>query len=104
MLSWKVLNYDSNKHKIVDYEVLRFYEEPLKKARKKKEFSNYEELKEWLRRKFMHDYWSKTECEIAVGDLFSKEDELEKVDIFRQLNMNLDRITEYVIRELKFRF
>lgn len=100
----KVLNYDSNKHKVVDYEVLKYYEEDLKKDRKKRKFTNYDELKDYLRRKFMHDYWSKCECEIAVGSLLSKENELEKIDIFRQLDMNIDRITEYVIREMKFKF
>ena len=45
-------------------------------------------------------YWSRTEHEILVGGLF-KNCKLEKIDIFRQIEMNLDRITEYVNKELK---
>lgn len=105
MLSWKVLNYDFNNHKVVDYEVFsKSYSDELKKARRNKKFTNYNELKEYLKRDFQYHYWSKSECEIMVGDLLCKEDEMEKIDVYRQLEMNLDRITEYVIRELKFRF
>lgn len=76
-----------------------------KKARKNKEFKDYASLKEWLRKEFMYYYWSKCEAEIAVGGLFIKSiEELEKIDIYSQLQPNLDRITEYVIKEMGFRF
>lgn len=53
----------------------------------------------------MYYYWSKCEAEIAVGGLFIKSiEELEKIDIYSQLQPNLDRITEYVIKEMGFRF
>lgn len=45
----------------------------------------------------MHDYWCRTEHEILVSDLGSVlTTNAEKVDIWRQLEMNLDRIVEYV--------
>lgn len=107
MLDWKVLRYDFNNHKINNYNIFGTsdsYEKQLKKARRKKEFTNYEELKEYLRKDFLYHFWSKSECEILVGSLSSNLNELEKIDIYRQLEMNLDRITEYIIKELKFRF
>lgn len=53
----------------------------------------------------MYYYWSRCECEIAVGDLFAKyPDEYEKIDAFRQIEMNLDRMVEYIIRELDIKF
>lgn len=109
MLSWKVLNYDFNKRKIVDYEIFgKYSEDELRKARRQKKFNSYDTLKEWLKSNFLHDYWCKCECEIMVGPLFPRRlediDDFEKIDIYRQLEMNLDRITEYVIREMKFKF
>ena len=105
MLEWYALRDDSSKRKIENYNVLSGWEEKIKKARKNKEFKDYASLKEWLRKEFMYYYWSKCEAEIAVGGLFIKSiEELEKIDIYRQLEPNLDRITEYVIKEMGFRF
>ena len=105
MLSWKVLNYDINKRKVVDYEVFNTkYEEELKKARKNKKFTDRESLKEYLRKDFQYYFWSRAEYEIMVSSLSCKFVKPEKIDVFRQLEMNLDRITDYVISECKFRF
>ena len=105
MLSWKTLNWDSNKRKVVNYEVFgKHYEEELRKARKNKKFTDRESLKDYLRRDFQYHYWSKAECEMMIGGLSEKFDIPEKIDVFRQLDMNLDRITDYVIEELNFRF
>lgn len=107
MLDWKVLRYDPNSCKIVNYNIFGTsdsYEKQLKKARRKREFTNYEELKEYLRKDFLYHFWSKSECEIIVCSLSINWNEFEKIDIYRQLEMNLDRIAEYIIKELKFRF
>ena len=106
MLHWYVLNYDCNKKKVVNQDIfLSDYEQELKKARRNKKFTDYNSLKEYLKRDFQYHYWSKAECEIAVGDVYPRSlDELEKIDMYRQIEMNLDRITEYVINQLKFRF
>lgn len=39
-----------------------------------------------------------------VGYMFTEEKDFEKIDAYRQIEMNLDRITEYVINELKIDF
>lgn len=106
MLEWRVLNYDWNQKKVVNQNIFwSDYEQTLKRARRNKKFNDYNSLKEYLRREFQYHYWCKAECEIAVGDVLPRNlDELEKIDMYRQIEMNLDRITEYVIRELKFKF
>lgn len=105
MLEWYALREDFNKRKIESYNVLAGWEEKIKKARKNKEFKDYFSLKDWLNKELMYHYWSKAEYEIAVGGLFIKSiEELEKIDVYRQLELNLDRITEYVIKEMGFRF
>ena len=73
----------------------------------KKKITNYEELRDALKRELMYHYWSKSEWEVIVGDLFYKEpnlDNFEKIDIWYQLEPNLDRISEYVMRELQLDF
>lgn len=103
MLEWKVLNYDFNKDKIIEYNVFnKEFENDIKEAVKDKRILKYEELKAYIKKNFQYQYWSKAEYEILVSGLFS--DNIEKIDIYRQLEMNLDTITEYVNTKLKLGF
>ncbi len=103
MLKWYVLHQNFNKEEIEFYNVLQGWEERIRKARKKVKTKT--EFKEWLKKEFMYYYWSRSEYEIVVGGLFSEyPKEFKKVDIWSQIEPNLDRITEYVIKEMGFRF
>lgn len=103
MLEWKVLNSDFNKDKIIEYNVFnKELENDIKKAVKDKMILNYAELKSYIQKKFRYQYWSRAEYEILVSGLFSKN--TEKIDIYRQLEINLDRITEYVNNTLELNF
>lgn len=103
MLEWYALREDFNSREVKHYNVLSGWEEDIKKARKK--VKTREEFKAWLRREFMYYYWSKCEHEIQVAGLFAKEEkEFKKIDIWYQLEPNLDRIVDYIITTLKFRF
>lgn len=96
-LEWYVLRYDFNEKQIVNYNVMTGVAELVCKKVRSGDIYNKETLKEFLKRKFMHDYWSRAEHEILVSDLGSVTTEnAEKVDVWRQLEMNLDRIVEYV--------
>lgn len=102
-LEWYVLNYEWNEHKIVNYNIFgqRFVDELYKKVKSKK-INNIQELKEYIDSYCKYYYWSRCEYEILVGDLFGKyPSEFEKIDVYRQIEMNIDRITEYVNNELK---
>lgn len=102
-LEWNVLIYDLNSRKIKLYNIFRndFILEIRNKSKSKK-IKTYLELKEYINNWAKYHYWSKSEYEICIGGLFSKyPEEFEKIDIYRQINMNLDRITEYVNNRLK---
>lgn len=102
MLKWYVLRDDFNAREVKHYNALGGWEDDIRKARKK--FKTKEDLKAWLRREFMYYYWSKAECEIQVAGLFAKEEkEFKKIDIWYQLEPNLDIIADYIIHELKFK-
>lgn len=102
-LKWNVLRYDTNQEKIVSYNILGYsFPEELAKRIKKEKIVNREQLKESLKRDFMYHYWSKAECEIAMGGLSSKYPEkFEKIDIWNQIEINLDNIVDYIILKMK---
>lgn len=103
MLHWYVLNEDFNTRKIKQYNALAGWEDDIRKARKKCKTKT--ELQEWLKCEFMYHYWSKCECEIYVSGLFTKDpNEFQKIDIWTQLEPNLDIITDYICKELNFKF
>lgn len=96
-LQWYVLNWDFNQDKLYDMNI--FNEEfkmELYKTYRKKQFKKLSDLKDYLDRYFKWRYMYKREYEMQVGDLLTKEDDLVKIDVYRQLIKNIDRITEYV--------
>ena len=93
-LRWYALRWDFNTKKVNNYNVLENIAVDLSKAVKEKSVHDKITLKEYLKRKLMYYYWSKTECEFYVSGLHGNE--YEKVDIWKQLEPNLDIITEYV--------
>ena len=101
-LKWYVMLHDFNKDKIVKYNVLEYdyLIDSLKKAVKKKEITNYDELNEFVKRKLMAQFWSRTEYEILVSGLHTRV-EPEKIDVWYQLEMNLDNLCEYLNDKLK---
>ena len=96
-LEWNVILADLNSRKIKNYNVLYSYNEDIYKEYTKGRIKTLEELKNYLKLTLQRQYWCRYEYEIAVGGLSSKyPEEYEKIDAFRQIEMNLDRITEYV--------
>ena len=102
-LEWNVLIFDWNRKKVVDYNIFSYqFIEGLNKKVKANEVTNIEELKEhilaWSRRR----YWARAEYEIMVGDLCVNDiRKLEKIDVHRQIMMNIDKITDYINKELE---
>ncbi len=100
-LEWNVLMFDWNKKKVINYNIFSYgFIEILNKKLNNGEVTNMEELKalilRWCRR-----YRSKAEYEMMIGDLCVKNiSNLEKIDVFRQIEMNINRITEYINNEL----
>lgn len=105
MLKWYVLKHNFNSRQVEPYNALSGWEDDIKLSRKKGKFKTKQEFKDWLLREFRYYYWSKSECEIVVGGLHIKnENELQKIDIFYQLEPNIDIIVDYIIKELNFKF
>lgn len=65
-----------------------------------KKCNTYEEVKKEIRLELMHHYWSRSEYEVVVTNWCGKEME-QKIDVWYQIEPNLDRLTEYMIRNIK---
>lgn len=110
-LEWYAFEYDFNNRKVQRINVLRdtIRDEIIKRLKSKKDYwsiTDYNSLKENVKRILMSYYWCRAEHEILVTDLFPKDFEKEavKLDVWYQLEPNLDRIVEYVIKELEIEF
>ena len=93
-LKWYVLRWDFNSKKVINYNILQWRKEDIANEVRGKRIYNKSILREYLKTTFMYDYWSKTECEFYISDLHG--DDYEKIDIWRQIEPNLDLIVEYV--------
>ena len=93
-LEWYVLRWDFNTKKVINYNILQWRKEDIVNEVRRKSIYNKSILREYLKTTFMYDYWSKTECEFYISDLHG--DDYEKIDIWRQIEPNLDLIVEYV--------
>lgn len=103
-LEWYVLYHNNNKREVTKYNVLagQTFIDTLMRNIKNKIIYDKKTLKEFLKKEFMHDYWCRSEYEILVTGLHTKIDEstlLKKIDIYTQLEMNLDRIVDYINSE-----
>lgn len=110
-LEWFALMEDFNNHKLITTNVLgeSFAEELLKRIKKEK-IDNYASLKEIIKGMLKHRFWSRAEYEMIISSLIGKPENYpdrymeEKIDIWYQLEPNLDRIVEYIMKELQIEF
>lgn len=105
-LEWNVLYSDFNSKKIMKYNIFNEkIKENIYKEIKNKKIKSYDELKQYVENWARYHYWSKVECELAMGNLFGKyPDDFEKIDMFKQIEINLDRIIEYIINTMEIKF
>lgn len=108
-LIWNVLCLNGNNSEVQNCNIFSDnFKQEIYKQIKNKKITNYTQLKEYVKNWAMYHYWSKTECEMAIGPLWPKElkdlEKFEKIDMYRQIEMNLDRIVEYIINTMEIEF
>lgn len=107
-LKWYAFYQDFNSDKLTFTNVLGrdFAEELLKRFKSKREYyriDSYETLKDAVISYLRWRYSSKSEYEVIVSNWGGRDFE-QKIDIWFQLEPNIDRICEYIISELKLEF
>lgn len=109
-LEFYILQHEFNGDKMYMHNILAGMEDEIAKKIRKgakdnwKPVTDRETFKEWLKGEFMYHYWSKSEREFQAGGLFSKEDKMEKIDGWYQIQPNLDLITDYIINKMEIKF
>ena len=101
-LEWYVLRWDNNTKQVINYNILQWRKEDIDNEVRLKHIYNKSILREYLKTTFMHDYWSRSECEMLIGGLFG--DECEKIDIWRQIEPNLNNIVDYINTKMNLNF
>ena len=102
-LEWYVLCWDFNSKKMIKYNIFaELIIEDLMKEVKAKRVYNKSILREYLKTQFMYYYWSKVEYEFFASDLNGMK--YEKIDVWRQIEPNLDIIVDYINLELNLKF
>lgn len=97
-LEWYVMYYSLNDNKIKRVNILGYnFAKELAKQIKKRKINTKLKLAEHLKTEFMYHYWCKAEYEMVVGGFFHRnEEELEKIDVWYQLELNLNTIVDYI--------
>ena len=105
-IKYYAMYYDFNAREIKRVNVI--HEDTLKRLQdmvKKGKIKDRLQFRQCLRSEFMYRYWCKREWEISVGDLFEKDlSKYKKIDVYDQLEANLDVITDYIIRNMGITF
>lgn len=95
-LVWNVYIYDFNEKKIKTYNI--FYRNSIQEIIS--EVINGKSLKTAILTWAKYNYWSKVEYEMLIGGMFDTLGNFKKIDIYNQIEMNIDRITEYIYNKL----
>ena len=112
MMQFNVMIYDFNHKKIEPYNIIPYfineYKEQQKYAKKYKDDEYYkvpvtfDEFKKFIEDKSIYRFWSRCEYEFIVSSWPpSKNHEEEKIDIHKQIIMNINIITKIVMNEIK---
>ncbi len=97
MNSFNVIIYNFNKQKFELYDVMPYLRESYYDEDEKP--STFEEFRNFVLHKSMYQWWARCEYEIILTD-WPNQSHKEKWDIHRQVKMNIDIITELLIKDI----
>ncbi|WP_288682339.1 hypothetical protein [uncultured Eubacterium sp.] len=99
-MEWNVFFNDSNKNKIVKWNVFEHH----KFSEEVKEIKNRniskEEFNKIMQRIVLYYFWSKSEYEIILSPWVGRAENI-KVDIYKQLHLNWDKFVDYIYINFK---
>lgn len=104
-LVWNVIYYDINKN-IITYKNIfssNFCDELHKYLVKLKKYT-YNDIKTYVDRWFAYYYMSRCEYEVIITNFSDTPRTSRKIDIYYQIQLNLDRICEYIIKEMHIEY
>lgn len=97
MNKFNVIIYDFNSKKMVPYDIIPYLVRCYDKSNDKP--STFEELKDFIIKESKYQWWSRCEYEIILSD-WPNQDKEEKWDVYEQVMMNIDIITNIIFKEI----
>ncbi len=94
MKSFYVINEDFNQKKMIPYDIMPYLIDCYNEIEKKPK--TFDEFKKFIQSKGMYMWWSRCQYEIILSD-WPNQSFQEKWDIYKQVVMNLDIITQILI-------
>ena len=95
---YKVISWNFNKDDIEYYDIMPFLTDSYKRIKKNKP-KTFDEIKEFIINESRYRFWSRCEYEVIVTG-WPKQNREIKIDIFDQINENIDVITHHFMLHL----
>lgn len=92
--NFNVIKYDTNSKSFKSWDVIPYLKSVYEKAEKKP--VTFNEYRDMVKNEARYKWWSRCEYEIILSDWPSKKHE-EKWDIYRQITMNLNVVTNILM-------
>lgn len=104
MATFNVITYDVNRKRMAGYDIIPYlkicYDESKKKRAHRKTPKTFEEFKQFILAEARYQWWARCEYEIVLSD-WPNMQEGEKWDVYKQVEMNIDVITEVFMEYIK---
>ena len=97
-MKFNVIIQDFNSKEFVSYDIFPYLTHEYEILKNKP--STYEDFKEFIKAKSMYQWWSRCEYEIILTG-WPNTDFHKKIDIYWQIMMNIDVITELFIKHIQ---
>lgn len=95
--SFHVIIFNFNTDNFEKYDIMPYLMDVYNNAKHRKEHpKTFEEFKQFVIDKSMYRYWARCEYEIIISDWPNKKTQ-RKIDIYYQIMMNIDNITEILM-------
>ena len=110
MLEYYVFRRDFNRNRLEQLNIFSYVTpEKIKQGIDERQITNRKDFKNFLKTEFMYYFWAKCEHEVIVNSFPYLEDEKVgdngiKIDVWYQIEPNLDLIVDYVIEKLGLDF
>ena len=100
---FNVLVWDTNAKKLTTYDVLPYFRRTYEKKKKADRPTTREEWVDFVKSQGKYMFWARCEWEIIISEWppYPKEDRSVKIDVWYQIENNLDLVVDLLMSEIK---
>lgn len=97
--SFNVIIYNVNTRTFEPYNIMPYLINSYRKLKKEKRPSSVFEFREFVDKECKYQFWARCEYEMILSD-FPSEGTKVKVDVYEQIQMNLDLVAEILMQNV----